>query len=99
MRVKVERVKYADPSLPDADGSLKEIEYALDDVRFLKQMRDKLGARLESLGRIAWMDADRIIRASGLWEAYDGNIISLLRRFGPTRSCMIAATLRSAYTV
>ncbi len=35
-----------------------QIEYALDDVRHLKPMRDKLHARLSRLGRTAWMDAE-----------------------------------------
>ncbi|HWL74889.1 MAG TPA: ribonuclease D, partial [Burkholderiaceae bacterium] len=32
-----------------------QIEYALDDVRYLKAMRDKLHGQLQSLGRLPWM--------------------------------------------
>jgi len=34
----------------------QQIEYALDDVRHLQPMRDRLYRRLEQLGRVAWMD-------------------------------------------
>jgi len=32
-----------------------QLEYALDDVRHLEAMRDKLFAKLEKLGRVAWL--------------------------------------------
>ena len=35
--------------------SSQQIEYALDDVRFLPEMRNRLYTRLESLGRLHWM--------------------------------------------
>lgn len=35
--------------------SVQQIEYALDDVRYLEPMRDKLQARLEKMDRTAWM--------------------------------------------
>jgi ribonuclease D len=35
-----------------------QIEYALDDVRYLGQMADKLGARLVELGRSEWMASE-----------------------------------------
>jgi ribonuclease D len=35
--------------------SVQQIEYALDDVRYLEPMRNKLQSRLETLGRTAWM--------------------------------------------
>ena len=35
--------------------SRHQIEYALDDVRYLKAMRDKLHGQLQSLGRLSWM--------------------------------------------
>jgi ribonuclease D len=38
--------------------SRQQIEYALDDVRHLEAMRNKLGARLEQLGRLAWMEIE-----------------------------------------
>ncbi len=38
--------------------SPQQIEYALDDVRHLAPMRDKLSARLEELGRSSWMEAE-----------------------------------------
>jgi ribonuclease D len=38
--------------------SRQQIEYALDDVRHLQDMRDRLHARLTQLGRLAWMDAE-----------------------------------------
>ncbi len=38
--------------------SERQIEYALDDVRYLAQMRNALHERLEELGRLAWLDED-----------------------------------------
>jgi ribonuclease D len=38
--------------------SRQQIEYALDDVRHLQAMRDKLAARLAQLGRSSWMEAE-----------------------------------------
>jgi ribonuclease D len=38
--------------------SRQQIDYALDDVRHLEAMRDRLAARLEELDRTAWMDAE-----------------------------------------
>lgn len=35
-----------------------QIDYALDDVRYLEAMRDRLRDQLEKLGRNAWMDAE-----------------------------------------
>lgn len=35
-----------------------QFEYALDDVRYLAPMRDRLHAQLAKLGRIAWMEAE-----------------------------------------
>ena len=35
--------------------SQRQIEYALDDVRYLSQMRDVLHARLDELARLAWL--------------------------------------------
>lgn len=35
--------------------SVQQLEYALDDVRYLQAMRDKLHARLDKLGRTSWM--------------------------------------------
>lgn len=36
----------------------RQIEYALDDVRYLPPMRDELHSRLESLGRLAWLEEE-----------------------------------------
>lgn len=36
----------------------RQIEYALDDVRYLPPMRDALHSRLESLGRLAWLEEE-----------------------------------------
>jgi ribonuclease D len=38
--------------------SRQQIEYALDDVRHLQAMRDKLTSRLKQLGRVSWMEAE-----------------------------------------
>src|SRR5690606_35870548 len=38
--------------------SPEQIEYALDDVRFLLPLRDSLLERLERLGRRAWLDEE-----------------------------------------
>src|SRR5215204_4028061 len=38
--------------------SATQVEYALDDVRFLLQVREKLGARLEKLGRTEWLEEE-----------------------------------------
>jgi ribonuclease D len=38
--------------------SRQQIEYALDDVRHLHAMRDKLDSRLKQLGRESWMEAE-----------------------------------------
>lgn len=35
-----------------------QIEYALDDVRYLPALRDRLKGQLEKLGRTAWMEAE-----------------------------------------
>jgi ribonuclease D len=35
-----------------------QIEYALDDVRYLQEMADKLRSRLAQLDRVAWLDAE-----------------------------------------
>ncbi len=36
--------------------SAQQIEYALDDVRFLPEMRNRLVSKLEELGRLSWME-------------------------------------------
>lgn len=36
----------------------KQLEYALDDVRYLFALREQLGERLESLGRMEWLEAE-----------------------------------------
>ncbi len=36
----------------------RQIEYALDDVRYLRAIRDALGSRLYELGRVAWLDEE-----------------------------------------
>jgi ribonuclease D len=36
----------------------RQIDYALDDVRHLKPMRDVLAARLTELGRLGWLDSE-----------------------------------------
>jgi ribonuclease D len=36
----------------------RQIAYALDDVRYLRAIRDALRSRLEELGRVAWMDEE-----------------------------------------
>jgi ribonuclease D len=36
----------------------RQVEYALDDVRFLHAIRDELYRRLETLGRRAWLDEE-----------------------------------------
>jgi ribonuclease D len=38
--------------------SERQIHYALDDVRYLQPMRDKLAARLERLGRFQWLASE-----------------------------------------
>ena len=38
--------------------SQRQIEYALDDVRYLSEMRDVLHARLDELGRLAWLEEE-----------------------------------------
>ena len=38
--------------------STGQIEYALDDVRYLDEMCNKLRARLEQLGRLSWLDTE-----------------------------------------
>jgi ribonuclease D len=38
--------------------SRQQIQYALDDVRHLHAMRDRLHARLVELGRVPWMEAE-----------------------------------------
>ena len=35
--------------------SARQIQYALDDIRYLPEIRDKLYARLQELGRLEWM--------------------------------------------
>ncbi len=36
----------------------RQIDYALDDVRYLPPIRDAIRSRLESLGRLAWLDEE-----------------------------------------
>jgi ribonuclease D len=36
----------------------RQIEYALDDVRYLRAIRDALRSRLQELGRLAWLDEE-----------------------------------------
>jgi len=36
----------------------RQIDYALDDVRYLPAIRDALRARLEALGRLAWLEEE-----------------------------------------
>lgn len=36
--------------------SERQIQYALDDVRYLAEIRDALHARLDELGRLSWLD-------------------------------------------
>jgi ribonuclease D len=36
----------------------QQIEYALDDVRYLPAMRDRLSAKLAALGRLEWMQSE-----------------------------------------
>lgn len=38
--------------------SRQQIEYALDDVRYLPAMRDRLTERLQAMGRLDWMQAE-----------------------------------------
>jgi ribonuclease D len=38
--------------------SQRQIQYALDDARYLSALRHKLHARLEELGRLAWMEEE-----------------------------------------
>jgi ribonuclease D len=38
--------------------SSSQIEYALDDVRYLEEMAVKLRARLDPLGRVAWLETE-----------------------------------------
>jgi ribonuclease D len=67
--------------------SAGQIEYALDDVRFLEAMAAKLRARLEHLGRTAWMETEiaawkydvEATRSSDRWRKVSGSS-SLSRR-------------------
>jgi len=38
--------------------SERQIQYALDDVRYLAEIRDALHARLDQLGRLSWLDGE-----------------------------------------
>ncbi len=38
--------------------SKRQIEYAIDDARYLPALRDTLHAKLEQLGRLAWLDEE-----------------------------------------
>jgi len=38
--------------------SQRQIQYALDDARYLSAMRDKLRRRLEELGRVGWLEKE-----------------------------------------
>ncbi len=38
--------------------SQRQIEYALDDIRYLPQIRDTLHARLGELGRLSWLQEE-----------------------------------------
>jgi len=38
--------------------SKRQIEYALNDVRYLQALRDEIHGRLDALGRLAWLDEE-----------------------------------------
>ncbi|NIR59902.1 MAG: ribonuclease D, partial [Gammaproteobacteria bacterium] len=44
--------------------SQEQVDYALDDVRYLLSMRDRLGAELETAGRAAWVEQELAALAS-----------------------------------
>ena len=58
-----------------------QIDYALDDVRYLEQMATTLRARLQKLGRDAWMDTEmndwrqdvEATRSDGRWTKVSGS--------------------------
>jgi len=41
--------------------SRRQIQYALDDIRHLPAIRDRLHARLEGLGRLAWLEEEMAV--------------------------------------
>ncbi len=61
--------------------SKRQIQYALDDVRYLKEIRDTLGQRLEELGRTEWLTSemqrwqDAVVesRSDGRWRRVSGS--------------------------
>ena len=66
--------------------SQRQIEYALDDVRYLQPLRDALHARLGELGRLGWL-AEEMRRLAGRGPAR-GRARTLAARvgqFGPRR--------------
>lgn len=61
--------------------SKRQIEYALDDVRYLEAIRNALGERLESMGRTDWLTAEmqrwqdsvKESRSDGRWRRVSGS--------------------------
>lgn len=61
--------------------SQRQIEYALDDARYLEPLRDLIGTRLETMGRTAWLDEELALWQEDLqrsltqerWRRVSGN--------------------------
>ncbi len=61
--------------------SKRQIQYALDDVRYLQPMRDEIRTRLDRLGRLSWLEdeirswLEEVARAAGQerWRRVSGN--------------------------
>jgi ribonuclease D len=61
--------------------SKRQVEYALDDVRYLVPLRDTIRAKLEELGRLAWVDEEMATWREGIerslsherWRRVSGN--------------------------
>ena len=49
----------------------RQIEYALDDVRYLPPLRDKIVARLEKLNRLPWLREEMTTWQSGVADSFN----------------------------
>ena len=77
--------------------STRQIDYALRDVLYLRQVRDKLIAKVEALGRAAWLDEElqrwqARIEAAELCERWQS--ISGISGFAPRALAVVRALWR-----
>lgn len=75
--------------------SARQVEYALDDVRYLLPMRDRLYSILESKGRVRWFEEETAMILANLLHREDGERWRRLSGAGslPSRSLAVLREL------